>query len=318
VSKFSIRNFKHGFFSSDLVEVVNLYNLTMIGVHGFHPVTLKEFGERVIKCRHFKPELFLIAQLGDEIIGMCHAVTARESGSPEGGAIEMVAVHPRHQGRGVGTSLVRDAAKALRKENIYTIDGGGTFPFSPCYSTLLDGSERSGPELTNRSFIKILEKCGFKKGRTSLVMRADLSQELPELDGRFAEMFETSHYAVSAREGKDTWLDYVFRGWDLFDSSLSGAADNELSSRAIFGLMPELSRFEKKNIYAVFGVNTPEKKRGQGWATLHFRELRKYLKSLGADVLELHVYEDNEPAVKLYRTSGFEEIGNTVAMSMQF
>lgn len=163
MSKFIIRNFKHGFFASDLIEVVNLYNMSMIGVHGFHPVKLSYFEDRVIKCHHFKNNLFLVAEAENKIVGICHAATARESGYHDAGTVEMLAVHPKYQGRGIGSALVRDAVTTLRKENIYRIDGGGTFPFTPCYSTLLDGSERSGPELTNRSFIRVLEKCGFKR-----------------------------------------------------------------------------------------------------------------------------------------------------------
>lgn len=318
MARYAIRSFKHGFFASDLTKVVNLYNVSMISVYGYHPVTIEQFEDRIVKSIKFKPHLFLVAHIGDDIVGMCHGAVVREAGQGDAGVIEMVAVHPKHQSRGIGTSLVLETLKLLRKEGVSYVDGGGTYPFSPFYSTMLDGSERSGPEITNKSFLKILEKMGFKYGRRSLIMRANLSAGLPPLSDELQDILKASHYSVEARKAKNTWLDFVFRGWALNDSSLFDSSSRELLSRAIFGLMPGLSRFEKKNVYAVFGVNTPANKRCKGLATVHFRELRKYLKSIGGSFMELHCYEDNLPAIKLYEKSGFQEVGRTVSMQLQF
>ncbi len=318
MSKYTIRSFRHGLLASDLIKTVNLYNMTMIGVHGFHPVTTRQFEEHVLKSRAYKPNLFLVAQASSEIIGICHSSLARGSGENFAGSIEMIGVHPNHRKRGIGLSLINESIKALRRESVFFIDGGGTYPYSPCYSTLLDGSERSGPEFSNKAFVGLLKKCGFKRGRTSLIMRADLSMPLPEMSTDEINKLSTLHYSVTSRKGKDTWLDFVFRGWELFDSTLADAGSSEILTRAIFAFMPHLSAFEGKNIFAVFGVNTNEELRGNGLATIHFREIRKYLRSLNADAIELHVYEDNTPAVRLYQKSGFEEIGRTKSMGLSF
>jgi ribosomal protein S18 acetylase RimI-like enzyme len=46
--------------------------------------------------------------------------------------------------------------------------------------------------------------------------------------------------------------------------------------------------------------------------------LKNHLKNIGADILELHVFSDNEPAVRLYRSSGFREVKKTITMKKTF
>jgi len=88
----------------------------------------------------------------------------------------------------------------------------------------------------------------------------------------------------------------------------------QVLSRAIISLMPDLSQREGRSLYAVFGVNTPEQLRGHGWASIHFRALRVAIRKRGGHMMELHVHEDNDPALRLYRRSGFVPIDRTATL----
>lgn len=303
----AIRSFRHSWMASDLAGIVELYNAALNEVYGFFPLTAKRFARRVLRSPHFQPELFLLAFAGKRCVGMLHAAALREPCHETGGTVELIAVHPAFRGNGIGTALLEEGLRRLRTTGMPQCDGGGAFPFSPFYSTLLDGSERSGLALDNAPALALFERQGFQRGRISTVMRATLADRPePAPPGHALQRV--------SRKPEGTWLDHVFRGWSLTDSRLVEAGTGTVRTRAIYAPMPDLSAREGQRLYALFGVHTPRAFRGQGWATRHFQALLPHLRRCGADAVELHVYADNAPAVRLYRRAGFAPCTQTVIL----
>jgi ribosomal protein S18 acetylase RimI-like enzyme len=303
----SIRSFHDRLLSSDLKAFTRLYNGTQFEQHGFFPVTPERVRERIVQSPWFDPHLLLLAEVGGEAAGFAHGAVLREPCHEEGGVVEAIGVLPSCRNRGIGRRLMDELLQRLDDRGANRIDGGGTFPFSPFYTTWLDGSERSGPATDNEPALRLFAGCGFRPVRYSKIMRADLSERTATGGADGLRLLTRPRAAAG-------WLDHVFRGWALHDSELVGTLGRKALSRAIYGRMSDLSVHEGRELYAVFGVRTPEALRGHGYATAHFHRLMAHLRSLGGEAAELHVFSDNEPALRLYRRVGFVVTGETVTL----
>ena len=295
-------------FPADLLgRMVALYNRSMATVHGFFPMTAELFRRRVLDFPMYRPEWLFLAMEGAEPVGMLHAAVMRHPAYEPAGTVEMVCVDPAWRGQGIAGRLLDTALERFRHERgLFYIDGGGAFPNTPFYSTLLNGSERSGIELAHAETVGLFRSRGFAPYRESIVMRADLTEELPPLALRFNALLAGADRDEHVRETEATWFDLVFRGWKLTESSLYTATRREPVTRAVYVPMEDLSRHEGRRLYGVFAVQTLPEERGRGWATAHFHLLRRIVRSLGGECLELHVYADNAPAVRLYTNVGFK------------
>lgn len=312
-ANFTIAPFRKGLWGADTDRLVAFWNRSASDLHGFFPLDRSAFAERIVRSPRFRPERLLLARNGGEIAGLVHFDTVRETPYPHAGVVAMLLVAPEYRNRGLGGALLGAALDALNGEGVPMIDGFGSWPYSPFYATLIDGSERSGVSLGCAGLLRVFEKAGFERARESLVMRCDLTAPSPPPPDSLRGRDGSLRAQKTPRRECTTWLDYVFRGWRLFDYALSDAGGRVLS-RAIAGRMEGVSRLTGREEYALFGVNTPEALRGRGWATLHLRRVLDDLRAGGAERVELHVYADNEPAVRLYVKSGFVEIGRTMML----
>ncbi len=265
-----------------------------------------------MNCKRFKPAGLLLARDHNRVVGMLHMDTVRNPYFDHAGVVEMICVDPEYRGRRVATNLLRRAMRIFREQGGIMLDGFGSWPYSPFYTTLIDGSERSGVFLQNPGMLRLFEQAGFKRSRESLVMRVSLG-DLPALTDNRQKTARQLVLQHRRREYKDDWLDFVFRGWHMQEHCLFDTAGRMLS-RAIFCRMQGPSDYSGRELYALFGVNTPECFRGRGYAYINLWHLLSHLQASGADEVELHVYADNIPAIGLYRSLGFRDIGRTVSL----
>jgi ribosomal protein S18 acetylase RimI-like enzyme len=298
-----IRNFR----LHDLPGVACLWNAAAADAYGFHPLSAETFLSRIVSNRYFDQRKMLLAFAGDMLVGMCHGALVTEPYYQDAGVVECVLVHPKFRGRGVAGELLDNVVSELAACGAQHIKGGGAWPYTPFYSTLIDGSERSGVFHSDTAAIRAYQKAGFRPGRESLVMRKTLTSALEHEVGIPKEL----HIEKVGRVGCSTWLDDVFRGWNLQNHYLV-RKDGFICSRAIFSRMDGLSDFSGRERYALFGVNTPDSMRGRGYAYANLANTVDSISRLGGHEIELHVYADNLPAVNLYRKLGFEEIAKTI------
>jgi len=302
-----LRHFRLTASAGDAAGVAALWNQAFAGHHGFFPISADLLWRRVIALARFKPERFLVATIAGEIVGFLHHDEVREASYTPAAVIEAFGVAPPYRRRGIGSALLAAALADIKEGDLAFIDGGGAWPYSPFYATLIDGSERSGLFQNNTAALRLLARQGFAPDRESIVMRRDLHDDIP------AATIPSMLKAVEmVREGNSCWLDFVFRGWRLTDHDL--CANNRPVTRAIYSRMDGVSDYSGREIYAIFGVYTEEGSRRQGLAFCNLAAVLRRLRGLGAAEAELHVYADNAPAVNLYRKLGFREVARTVAM----
>ena len=302
----------HLFQNNYLPALVELWNASARDCHGFFPLTEEIFRQHLFSRPSFSPEQLIVASYHGATVGMLHYDLIDVNPYPYAGAIAALLVHPDYRDRGYAQAMLREALNRLRRHGVSCVDALGAWPYSSYYNGLIDGSERAGPDLRDSALLRIFEKAGFRRGRESLIMRAPLPPGGDNSEIRLAVPENELVYCQS-RDGKNTWLDQAFRYWQTYDHVLLNEQGQPLAY-AIYARMNGYCEYTGREVYSVYGVNTPERRQRQGFATRNLRLMQARLAALGGQEMEVHVYTDNLPALRLYRATGFEEIGKTVIM----
>lgn len=295
-----------------LRDIAAVWNTNASGRHAFLPWTAERLAELVVPDGYPVGTL-LTAHIGDgaeegRCIAFAHVGEIREDGYPHAASVEMLLVDAAHRGRGLGTALLQRCLGIVERypRKPALVDALGAWPFGYAFNCLADGSERSGVFLNDPAAYRIFRREGFEPVRKSIVMRADLIRTQPR------PIPPGTGFHIGKRTQR-TWLDRVFRGRELWDHELTGRG-GQIFSRGIFGFMEDESRREGRAIFSLFGVNTPFDMQGKGYAGINLSRLMEHVRDLGGDEMELHVYADNTPAVRLYTGLGFKPLAETMMM----
>lgn len=302
--RIEVGSWDRGCMAIDLAEVAELWNRSAYGRHSFYPWTGELLENHWTRADFFEPENLFSARVDGRLIGVAHLARVGEYGYAPAWSIEAMFVDPDWRGRGAGRMLLDAAMRRTKSNPADFVDAMGAWPYGPLYTTLADGSERSGIFLREERLLAMFSSAVFVPSRESMIMHLFPQASLSPVDDR--------RFLIRRRRER-TWLDTVFRGRELWDHLLLDRSGQVLS-RAIFGRMDGESNNGRSEVYSLFGVLTPEDLRGRGLAKENLTRLVGFLGSRGVRRIELHVYVDNEPAVRLYTSVGFKEVARTVMM----
>ncbi|MBN2713935.1 MAG: GNAT family N-acetyltransferase [Planctomycetes bacterium] len=294
--------------ADDYAAFAALWNSTAFATHGFFPISEDIFKASIVKQVRFREDRLLLALDEDKPIGFVHFDIIDEPYYPLAGVIEAIGVVPEYRNCGVGSKLIELALKGIEAYKTDFVEGYGAWPFTPFYSTFIDGSERSGVFLANSPLLALFKKYGFGEARKSYVMQLKIEGTVNALPLPFG--YKVEEYP---RQKNSTWLDYVFREWKLINHVVTDHK-GEILTRAIYGRMDGYSNYSGRECYALFGVNTPDSNRRKGLAYANLSNTIQRISELGGEEVELHVYADNMPAVGLYSKLGFKIVDTTVSM----
>lgn len=297
-----------------LASAASLWNNNAAGRHAFFPWTVERLSELIVPDGYAIGTFFTahagtaIGDGGGDCVGFAHVNQVREDGYPFAGVVENVLVDACHRRHGVGTELLRLALDRIAAYRPVPplVDALGSWPHGYAFNTLADGSERSGVFLNDPALYRLFRKSGFEPVRKSIVMHRSLHDAQGRPVPRGAGFY-------IAKRSERTWLDRVFRGRELWDHELV-RQDRRVLSRAIFGFMESESRHRGRAVFSLFGVNTPGDMQGNGYAGVNISNLMEHVRGLGGDEMELHVYADNTPALRLYTGLGFTPLAETAMM----
>jgi ribosomal protein S18 acetylase RimI-like enzyme len=291
-----------------LEEIADLWNRNAAGRHSFQVWDGKLLARLLIDGGAGIGAMRAARTPTGELAGLIHVNMPRGPDCALCGVVEMLLVDRGLRRQGLGGRLLRDGLNFLASQNPAPtlVDALGAWPFGNAYNSLADGSERSGVFLSEPETFRLFKKAGFAVARRSLVMRAHLTFRRPR------QLPSDIVIRCSPRR-ENSWLDHVFRGRDLWNHNLE-LENGEPLSRAIFALMEGESRAEGQAIFSLFGVNTPPDRQRRGYAGLNLAMLMDHLAALGGELLEIHVYADNQPALALYRSLGFRQLAETAML----
>jgi mycothiol synthase len=94
----------------DAVALHAVDDMAFTGSADYVPESLREFREGHLEAHDFDPELSRVAQQDEQIVGF--ALGRRRPHEPVGW-VDILAVHPDHQGRGIGTALLTNTFAAF-------------------------------------------------------------------------------------------------------------------------------------------------------------------------------------------------------------
>jgi mycothiol synthase len=77
----------------------------------YHPQSLQAYREEHLGAHDLDPELSRVAEVCGEVAGF---LLARRWTQPPAGFVDILAVHPEHQGKGIGTALLSEAFRLFR------------------------------------------------------------------------------------------------------------------------------------------------------------------------------------------------------------
>jgi mycothiol synthase len=92
--------------AADAVALHALDAASFAGAPDYEPESLEEFSAEHLHASDLDPELSWVAEHGHEIAGFLLGHRWRQSGV---GFVDLLAVHPEHQRRGIGTALLGEA-----------------------------------------------------------------------------------------------------------------------------------------------------------------------------------------------------------------
>lgn len=316
----------HQFQDDSLPALAELWNASAARCHGFHPLSPEDFRRHYREFPNFSPGRLLLAYAGGEggdPVGMVHYdVVDMRPYYPRAGVVSAIMVRPGARGRGLGRALLNEALARLEKSGETLIDALGAWPYSSFYVGLIDGSERAGVDCADPVALGLFAKAGFRRGRESLIMRAPMAPAAgagagaargAALEEGLPPRLAGTRAVCRSRDGETTWLDVCFRRWRAYDHALVDEEGRELA-QAIYARMDGYSEHCGRELYSVYGVNTPERWRRRGFAARNLRLMQARLAAQGGQEMEVHVYADNLPAVRLYESVGFKPIGRAVIM----
>lgn len=141
----------------DLAPIVTLHNRAFAGEFGHHDLTAADLEQRFVQHRVI-PAGIAVAWDGDRALGYCACVFPRDpdaGGATWVGVVDLLAIDPQVQGRGLGAVLLRYGLAYLRRTGCTAAE------------LSVDGA--------NERALRVYQRVGFRVIREQLVYRRDLT-----------------------------------------------------------------------------------------------------------------------------------------------
>jgi mycothiol synthase len=103
----------------DLAALVEADNTIFTGHWGSYSRSVRTWQRDMMELRPFDPSLWVIASIGDQIVGECLCHLSREFG-PEDGWISIVGIRPEWRGRGLGRAVLTEGLRLLQEAGFAT------------------------------------------------------------------------------------------------------------------------------------------------------------------------------------------------------
>lgn len=300
------------FLNTDPPGLVEIWNETFISRGAAQLRNPSPLERYVFAKPYFDPNGLIVALDGETRIGFAHAGfgpnNSESALSQLTGVTCIIGVRPTYQHRGVGSELLGRCEEYLRRKGARTIYAGPLKPLSPFYFGLYGGSDLPGFLASDDAAGPFFEYHGYRPHETCLVFQMRLDQQVSIADGRFPGLRRKFNMRVVPRVGVGTWWhECAYGGLETIEFRLEEANTNKLVARAEAWEMEGFSWRWGIPAAGLLHIQVREEMRRQGVAKFLIMHILKHLQDQYYGVLEVQLAERNQPAVKLFRTLGFEQ-----------
>jgi ribosomal protein S18 acetylase RimI-like enzyme len=262
---------------------------------------------------YFDPEGLFIALDNNIPVGFAHAGfgpnNAESAISYAAGVTCIIGVRPSHRRRGIGSELLNRCEEYLRQRGAQSIYCGAMRPLNPFYFGIYGGSDQPGFLSSDEAAGPFLEYHGYRPNDTCLVFQRSLDQAMNVVDGRFPALRRKYSMRVVPRVSIGTWWQECVLGvLEPLEFRLEEAVSNRVVARAEAWEMEGFSWRWGVPAAGVTSLQVREDLRRQGLAKFLLAQILRYLQEQYFGVVEIQAPERNQPAVKLARSLGFQQV----------
>jgi GNAT superfamily N-acetyltransferase len=225
------------------------------------------------------------------------------------GVICLVGVRTAYRHQGIGTELMERSIAYLRGKGARTIYAGPMRPYAPFYLGIYGGSDMPGFLASDEAAAPFLEYQGFRSSDTCMVFHRRLDQPINIADGRFPALRRRFNVRMVPRTGTGTWWQEAVLGpLEPLEFRLEEAINARVVARAEVWEMEGFSYRWGMPAAGVLSMQVHESMRRQGLGKFLLMHILKYLQEQYFGILEIQAMERNQPAVKLIRSLGFDQV----------
>ena len=213
----------------------------------------------------------------------------------------------------MAAALLDHAVAALCERGAQVIYAGGQYPLNPFYWGLYGGSEFSGILNGHDRFHRAVQAIGFRACSRSVRLELDLGRGgEPSFDPKSLLLRRSYRLTVDPDSMLARWWDALAIGptftvgFRLIDSRGAVAAHATTWDMAGF------ERLDGRLRAGLIDVFVEPDLRRKGLARSLLREVIRHHASRNLHALCVQTNEDNQPALTLYRSFGFAEIGDSI------
>jgi ribosomal protein S18 acetylase RimI-like enzyme len=273
--------------------------------------------ERFVFSRpYFDPQGLIVATDAERVVGFVHAgfgPTEDESSlSTEQGITCLVMLRPEID-RAVAGELLARAESYLRSKGSVRIFGGACYPCSPFYYGLYGGSEQSGILDSDPKLQAVFTDAGYREFQRSIIMRRDLTQFRPTIDRQQMQIRRNNTLEIVADPSPNSWWEAcLFEPLERTMCYLAPRRGGSPAARAYFWNMETMVGAWGVRAVGIADLEVSAEHQRQGLARFLLGEAFRYLHSQGFSVAEVHVPQENEPALAVFRSLGFDTVDQAV------
>ncbi|HVW03175.1 MAG TPA: GNAT family N-acetyltransferase [Planctomycetaceae bacterium] len=305
------------FLNTDPPHILRLWHECSLGrgaAQGF-PCDVLEY--LVFGQIDFDPRGLIVALDGNRRVGFVHAgfgCNADETGLDRtAGVVCAVMVHPSHRRQGIGRELMQRAEQYLRDAGTTSIQAGPAAPRDPFYLGIYSGSEPAGFLESDTAAGPFLAALGYQPVARRVVFQRDLSIRSEPVDFRLVAIRRTMQLGmtdVPARMSR-WWVTRYGRFETLRFLLLPKKSDAAVAEIACWGLDLYAPRWGARAVgLSALVVNEPQRRKG--YAKTLLLELFHRLRQEQVGLIEVHADSQNEAAIKLLKSFGFQQIDTGV------
>lgn len=295
---------------------MKLWNQAVPEISSARPLLVHELDVHAFGSVLFDREGLIIAERDGRPVGFVHAgfgadepVSERPFAvSTDMGVVAMLAVEPGPDASEVAEGLIVEAEGHLRSRGAKVLYGGGQYPLNPFYWGLYGGAEASGVPSSHALFSSALSVLGYEPVSTTVHLHYNLDQEetrdprAPLLRRQLAVDFDEDPVPT------DWWENIALTDFRLTHVRLESRTTGAEIARARTWDMSWFGREDGNARLGVFGVEVAPDHRGRGYGRFLITEILRRAREYRFARAEIQTLADNEPALGLYQSLGFEPV----------
>jgi len=300
------------FRNTDPPALLDIWNESFTG-RGAYPLRSAALLEHCLFSKpYFDHAGLILAEDEGKAVGFVHAgfgPNSAETGlSFDTGIICTLAVRPTFRRRKIGSQLLQEAEAYLRHLGAARIVAGGMRPLNPFYFGLYGGADSPGFLASDALAQPFFEHHGFQPVATTLVFERKLEGYQPVIDPRFVALRRRYDVQLIPQpEIQSWWQECVLGNFEPVEFRLQDKLSGITAARALVWEMSG-GRQPGHGAAGILTVQVRPDVQRQGLAKFLLNQMIRYIQEQFFRTSEVHIPEQNEPMIELFKSLGFERV----------